>query len=161
MKPSKTPNVSPFLETLERAPSMILEFSQGFSDAQLRSSPTSDAWSMLDVLWHLRGCDAVWVESINAMLLEDKPSIAYQHPNDWWKANLLKTANFHELLKKFSLKRQGLLKQLRGLDQADWLRTGLIKAREHSIYSQIRRLARHEAHHEAQFFKLRTWLLES
>jgi uncharacterized damage-inducible protein DinB len=160
MKPPKHLNIRAFLETLERTPSMMLEFSQGLTDAQLRTSPARDSWSMLDVLWHLRGCDAVWVESIEKMLLENTPTIAYQHPNDWWKLNLVKTAEYFEILEEFRLKRDSLLKRLRGLNQEDWLRNGFIKAREYSIYSQIRRLALHETRHEKQFSSLRAWLLE-
>jgi hypothetical protein len=161
MKPPKTLEHRHFLTLLERTPTMMLEHSDGLSDAELQASWSRDSWSMLDVLWHLRGCDAVWVESINAMLLEDTPSIAYQHPNDWWKTHLVKAVLFHDLLKAFSIKRQGLLEQLRGLTSEDWLRTGVIKARQHSVYSQVRRLTLHEAHHEQQFSKLRAWLLES
>lgn len=160
MKIPKTLNATPFLTTLERTPSIMLEFADGFTDVQSRLSPTKDSWSMLDVLWHLRACDAVWVESIEKMLLENTPTIAYQHPNDWWKLNLVKTAEYFEILEQLRLKRDLLLERLHGLNQEDWLRNGFIKAREHSVYSQIRRLALHEAHHERQCLNLRTWLLE-
>ena len=160
MKPPKHPNFTAFLETLERTPRFMLEIAEGFTDAQLRLKPAKDSWSMLDVLWHLRGCDAVWVESIEIMLLENTPTIAYQHPNDWWKLNLVKTTEYFKLLEQFRLKRDSLLERLRGLNQEDWLRTGFIKAREHTVYSQIRRLALHETHHEKQFSSLRVWLFE-
>ena len=160
MKPPKHLNVRAFLETLERTPRLMLEVNEGFTNQQLRLKPAKDSWSMLDVLWHLRGCDAVWVESIEKMLLEKTPTIAYQHPNDWWKLNLVKTAEYFEILEQFRLKRDLLLERLHGLDQEDCLRNGFIKAREHSVYSQIRRLALHEEHHKKQFSSLKTWLLE-
>ena len=103
MKPPKHLNVREFLATLERTPRLMLEVNEGFTNQQLRLKPAKDSWSMLDVLWHLRGCDAVWVESIEKMLLEKTPTIAYQHPNDWWKLNLVKTAEYFEILEQFRL----------------------------------------------------------
>ena len=51
------------------------------------------AWSVNDILAHLRSCADVWGGSIEAMLAQDKPTLPYRHPRQW-----IKKTNYPNLL---------------------------------------------------------------
>lgn len=157
MKPS--PEV--LLAMLTDTPSRIQGFAAGLSEYQLRVAPSSEQWSMLQVLAHLRACHDVWTTSVYTMLTTPEPKMVKIHPNLWWQKMQFDQLSFAHLIRTFSDRRLELILVLQSMSEQSWQRTGFIEKRQCTIYNEIRRLALHEQHHDAQFVQLRTWLLQS
>lgn len=135
------------LALLEATPVRIAESAAGVDEARLRQAPDKKAWSALQILSHLRACDAVWTYSIHAMLILDEPTLAPIHPRDWDKQLRYQDGSFANSLAALTAQRADLLRILRKLSLEDWERGALIAGRRHTVFSQARRLARHETQH--------------
>ncbi|RPJ25720.1 MAG: hypothetical protein EHM33_13720 [Chloroflexi bacterium] len=81
------------------------------------------------------------------MLTEQKPTVPYRHPRQWIKKTDYPQLPFHKSFKAFVAQRKKLMNVLKGLSFEDWLRVGIIKGREHTVFTQVRRLALHEQVH--------------
>jgi hypothetical protein len=55
--------------------------------------------------------------------------------------------DFDRSLDVFTLRREELLRVLRGLSEERWGKSAVIEGRTHSVFSQARRLALHELEH--------------
>jgi hypothetical protein len=96
----------------------------------------------------------VWGDSIEAMLAEDHPTVPYRHPRQWIKKTDYLELPFHESLKAFTAQRKKLLKAVKRLSLEDWSRAATIKRREHTVFTQVRRMAMHENVHCEQIESL-------
>lgn len=149
-KPTQ-PEIAKHLDTIARTPELLKVMSAGFSDAQLATAPDDTSWSPLQILAHLRACADLWSYSIFAMLAESSPSLALIDARRWAKMLLVNPLPFHEALHLFTVKRGELVQVLQCLKFEDWSRSASIGDRDHTVYSQVRRMALHEASHMAQF----------
>ncbi|RMH72011.1 MAG: DinB family protein [Gemmatimonadetes bacterium] len=129
------------------------------TDSQAKQAAEGE-WSLAEVLAHLRACAEVWSHSIVMMVAQSQPELAYIHPNTWMKTCRYAELPFAGAVQAFVIRRQELLYFLRGLDEHQWERTGRIKGREHSVYSQVRRMALHEEKHIIQIERLVTRIRE-
>jgi hypothetical protein len=149
-----------YLTILEKTPELFLEQTRGLPEKKLRVTH-KDAWSLLQLLAHLRACAEVWGDSVLMMLALDQPVLPEIHPNDWWRVGSYEAMTFAASLRLFSLNRKAFLLVLRSLPQEAWQRSALIKGREHTVYSQVRRTALHEEHHWPQIeAKIKVLLME-
>ncbi len=149
-------NVTPaeieaYLALLEETPKRIEAGIQGVSEAGLTGTSQSGNWSAIEILAHLQACAEVWSQSIYLMRLHDTPTIPSVHPRDWAKLLQYQTRPFLEIFQMFSVQRQLLLGSLNKLPFEDWSRGAIIAGRNHTIFSQVRRMARHEREHCEQF----------
>jgi len=119
----------------------------GRSEAELRRPPQPGEWSAVQILAHLRACDGVWSHSILAMLALDQPQIPEVHPRRWARVAGYQETGFDASFLAFRLKRAEFLRVLGRLSEEDWQRSARIGGRTHTVYSQVRRMARHEAGH--------------
>lgn len=146
--PKITPAEIPtYLDVLAQTPHRLAACTARLSDAQLHAAPGPKAWSPAEVLAHLRGCADLWMHSIYAMLAEDKPQLALLDERRWAKAARYAELKFSPALQAFTLQRAELLAVLRGLPLERWSRAAVIAGRTHTVYSQARRMAKHEAEH--------------
>jgi hypothetical protein len=96
----------------------------------------------------------VWGDSIDAMLAENLPTLPHIHPRKWIKeTNYLELA-FHESFQAFIKQRQRLLRTLEKLSFEDWSRAATIAGRNHTVFTQARRMAKHEHEHCEQIESL-------
>jgi hypothetical protein len=142
------------LGTLAATPRRLKDMAAGLSDARLSESPGGKAWSPVEVLAHIRGCSDVWSFSILAMLAEREPQLALIHPRRWARAAGYAGRPFSDSLRTFAVNRAEFLAALGGHPDSAWGRTGDIAGRAHSVYSQVRRMAKHEAGHVEQIHSL-------
>jgi hypothetical protein len=142
--------IEKYLAMLAATPVRIAALTAGLDEARLRWSLSKKDWSVVEILAHLRACEAVWTHSIYAMLTEENPTLPLLDERRWAKAARYADASFADSFQQFSLKRDELLNVLRHLPEETWSRSADIAGRSHTVFSQVRRMALHEAEHEAQ-----------
>lgn len=120
------------------------------SEEQLHLKASKQDWSVRDILAHLRACSDVWGNSIEAMLADENPVLRDVHPRHLVKQTNYLDLSFRESLQAFASQRAKLLSVLRQLSFEDWGRPGVIGGWKHSVFSQARRMAKHETEHITQ-----------
>ncbi len=143
IKPS---NIEKFLEMLVDNVARIEMDTAELDDEQLAQSKDGE-WSVTEILAHLRACDDVWTMTIQQMLVIDNPELPEIHPQGWSKRMCYDQLEFDEMFTPFQLRRYELFRLLTSLEFEDWQRSCVINGRTHTIYSQVRRMALHEAQH--------------
>ena len=112
------------------------------------NQPLSDGeWSLKEILGHLRSCADVWSYSVYAMLVEPEPALPRLHPRQWNKIMKYELIDYQASLIAYQQQRLEFLAVLNRLDTRDWERGAEIDGRRHTVYSQIRRMAKHELNH--------------
>ncbi len=149
-----TADIQTYLQLLTEMPQRIAAASDGLEVAQLHKRQDKKSWSVNDILAHLRACADVWGGSIEAMLAEDSPTLPSVHPRDWAKKMDYNKVAFPDSFSAFKKQREQLLERLQGLALEDWSRAAVINGRQHTIFSQTRRMALHEAQHWGQIESL-------
>jgi hypothetical protein len=96
----------------------------------------------------------VWGNSIDAMLAGDTPTLPDVHPRQWIKETNYLKLTFRESFHTFVNQRERLLIALRKLSFDEWSRAGMIGGRKHTVFSQARRMAKHENEHCEQVEEL-------
>jgi hypothetical protein len=139
--------IEKYLSLLSNTSGRIMKATQGFDDLRLQHKIDKKAWSVNDILAHLRSCADVWGGSIEAMLAQDKPTLPYRHPRQWIKKTNYPNLLFDESFQAFRMQRKNLLNVLNNLSFEDWSRAAMIKHREHTVFSETRRMALHEDIH--------------
>jgi hypothetical protein len=145
MNPTR-PEIQEFLEQLADTPRRLTVASANVDETRLRLKPDPSGWSALDNLAHLRACADVWGASIEAMLADDEPTLPDIHPRKWQK-QVKYPKVFVESLQAFIVQRKKLLEALKPLQFEDWSRGAQIGGRRHTVFTQVRRMAKHEAQH--------------
>ena len=135
---------------LADTPRRIAVCTAHLTDEQLHAKLSSREWSASEILAHLRACDAVWTHSIYAMLAENQPELPLLDERRWAKAIRYVDREFVAALQAFTQLRAELVSVLGALPIESWSRTANIGGRTHSVFSQARRMALHEAEHCAQ-----------
>ena len=146
--------ITTYLQLLTETPRRIAKAVKRFDDARLQFKPDHNAWSVNDILAHLRSCADVWGDSIEAMLTEENPTVPYRHPRQWIKKTDYLQLSFQESFQAFVTQRRKLLKSLKSLSFEDWSRAAIIQGREHTVFTQARRMATHENVHCEQIESL-------
>jgi len=142
--PSETERI---LGLLAETPRRIAAASEGVGNAQLQWRPDEKSWSANDILAHLRSCMDVWGKSLRRMLAEESGTQAHISPRSWIKKTNYLALGFHESLQEFAQQRSNFLDLLESLAFADWSRSAVIQGRQHTVFSQARRMALHESEH--------------
>ena len=122
------------------------------ADLQVRASKTS--WSVNDILAHLRACADVWGGTIERMLAEEMPRLPDIHPRKWITQTDYLKLDFHTSFSAYVDQREKLLKILMKLPFEDWSRGAIIGGRIHTVFTQARRIAKHETQHCEQIEEL-------
>lgn len=142
--------IDEYTEILRQTPHLLAELTAGRDEVQLHAKPDKKTWSANDILAHLRSCADVWGQSITAMLANENPSLADVHPRKWIRQTDYCELGFHQSLADFSRQRGMLAGALNGLVWEEWSRGAGIAGRKHTVFSQARRMAKHEIGHIEQ-----------
>jgi len=141
------------LALLERPPQRITSALMN-TQKDVYFKPNQKEWSAHETLMHLRVCADVWGDTIHAMLTQDKPVIAEIHPNVQLKNGNYREQEFVTSFRVFADQREKLLQTLKNIHFEDWSRSAMIGGRQHTVFSQARRMALHEDEHCAQIEEL-------
>lgn len=142
--------IEKYLDLLAGILDNIALITRDASEEQLHHKATKQDWSVRDILAHLRACSDVWGNSIEAMLADENPVLPDVHPRHWLKQTNYLDLSFRDSLQAFASQRAKMLPVLRQLSFEDWGRSGVIGGRKHTVFSQVRRMAKHEAEHITQ-----------
>jgi hypothetical protein len=146
------------LKMLKASPVRIAALTRGLTNEQLQCKPSAEAWSVNEVLAHLRACADVWGAGILAMLNQDRPAMRYVSPRTWIRKTDYTEQGFAVSFRAFRSQRDDLLQVLRPLSVEDWLRTATVRrssgVREETVLIYAQRLAQHEAGHCEQMERI-------
>jgi hypothetical protein len=142
--------IEKYLGTISETPQRLARTVKGLDNARLQFKADSKSWSVNDILAHLRSCADLWTHSIYAMLAEPEPEFSDINERKWARVTRYSELSFEESFKVFSSQRDNLVRVLRGLPFESWERSALIFGRKHTVFTQTRRLAKHEAEHLEQ-----------
>jgi hypothetical protein len=128
----------------------IASHTQNLGEDQLHYRTREKEWSISEILAHLRSCSDVWGNTVEAMLTEENPLLPDIHPRQWLKRTNYLHLQFAESFQALTNQRAHLLSVLKQLTLEDWSRSATIGRRKHTVFSQVRRMAKHEAGHVTQ-----------
>ena len=153
--PARILTVDEIMAILPETPRQIAALTSGASAAQLRAVPEPDAWSVNDVLAHLRASSDVLGGNILRIIEEDHPSFRRVSPRAWLRKTDYPDWEFAPALTAFERQRAGLLAVLGPLPPEDWERTATVTERpgrtvERSVLYYADWLASHERVHRDQ-----------
>lgn len=146
--------IEKYLGIISATPQRIAQATKDLEDARLQFKSDSKAWSANDILAHLRSCSDLWSHSIYAMLAENEPVFSDIDERKWAKVTRYTELPFAESLKAYSLQRENLLRVLEPLPIESWERAAIIFERKHTVFTQTRRMAKHENKHVEQIATL-------
>ena len=146
--------IKKYLAILSETPERIAQSVEKLEDAQLQHKVDSKSWSVNEILVHLRSCADLWTHSIYAMLAEDKPTISDINERKWAKITRYAEVPFSVSFQVFTLQRENLLHVLKSLPFEAWERSAIIFERRHTVFTQTRRMAKHEQEHMEQIESL-------
>ena len=146
------------IAALADTPVRISEATENASPSSLHLRSEEEAWSVNDVIAHLRACAAVWGSSIEKMISLDHPTMRYVSPRTWIRKKTYRDLPFAANLAAFASQRLKLLDLLHGLPADGWSRgamfTATTRGREQTVHSYAVRLAEHENGHCQQIERL-------
>ena len=104
----------------------IAEMTAGRSPIELRTAPAADAWSVDDVLAHLRACHDVLGGNMLRILAEESPTWRPVNPRGWLAKTDYPAWEFAPAFAAFRDQRAGLLAVLESLPRDAWARTARV-----------------------------------
>jgi hypothetical protein len=140
-------DIQKYLTALEKTTGRITSIAKQIDVILLHEKPDKNEWSANDILAHLRSCADVWGDQLEKMIAENNRKLPYAHPRQWIKKTNYRELPFHDSFQAFKLQRKKLLKVLKELSFEAWSSAATIKGREHTIFTQVRRMALHEDVH--------------
>jgi len=138
------------LSILNETPGRLGNLIMAFDGRHRYKPPGIKTWSVAEILAHLRACADIWTFSIYAMLTEEKPSLPDINERKWAKVTSYARLPIGISLQAFTFQREGLLRVLKPLPKDGWEHSSMILEREHTVFSQARRMALHEQDHLEQ-----------
>jgi hypothetical protein len=144
------------LDALKDAQKRIAAASKGVPTVKLHAQTDKKTWSVNDILAHIRSSSDVWGDSIEAMLAEEMPKLPDIHPRKWIKQTNYTELDFHISFKAYTEQRKKLLKTLIKWSLEDWSRGAMIGGRVHTVFTQARRIAKHDSDHCNQIEEMLT-----
>jgi len=142
------------LKLLEEIPRRIKSVTHELDDAHLQFKTDKKSWSVNDILAHLRSCSDLWTHSIYAMLAEHEPVFSDIDERKWAKVTRYAELPFAESFQAFSFQRENLLRVLKSLPFESWEKSAIIFERKHTVFTQARRMTKHENEHCEQIESL-------
>ncbi len=123
---SRDLTVDEIMAILAETPGRIAAMTDGLTPVQVRAAPGPEAWSVNDVLAHLRACGDVLGGNTVRILREDRPSWKGMNPRACLKKTDYPTWEFEPAFEAFKRQRAELLAVLQGLPQEAWQRTATV-----------------------------------
>jgi hypothetical protein len=151
------------MATLTTTVPRITELSTGLTPARLNAAPEADAWSINDVLAHLRACHDVLGGNVLRILAEDRPAWKGMNPRTWQKKTDYHEWEFVPAFEAFAGQRAALLAVLEPLPREVWQRYAVVKVPPAKTYEYTALyyadwMAGHERAHLKHIRRLVDWV---
>ena len=143
-------DIPQYLKVLKETVTRLADIAEHMEDVKLAKPPLEGEWSILQILAHICACQDVWAYSIYAMLSVEDPELLHLHPRKLAATMKYHKLSFSDLFAHFRSGRVMLLHVLHNLTEGNWQRGARIEGRQHSVFSQVRRMAIHETDHWEQ-----------
>jgi hypothetical protein len=156
---SRDLTVEEIMAILPETPRRIAALTEGLTPAQVRAGPEPDAWSVNDVLAHLRACHDVLGGNVLRILAEDRPAWKGMNPRAWLKKTDYREWEFAPAFEVFTTQRAELLAVLDPLPADSWERTATVSGMIGETYERTARyyadwMAGHERAHWKHIAKI-------
>ncbi len=123
---SRDLTVDEIMAILPETPRRIAALTDGLSAARLRTSPEPGAWSVNDVLAHLRACHDVLGGNVLRIVAEEAPAWKGMSPRAWIRKTDYPEWEFDPAFEAFKRQRTELLEVLEPLPAEAWSRTATV-----------------------------------
>lgn len=155
-------SIEQVLDLLTQHPQQIADFTAPLTQGQLHSAPEPGAWSVNEVLAHLRSCADMWGSAIETIIAQDKPTLRAINPRTWIEQTNYREQKFATSFRAFTKQRKHLVQILEALPQKSWSRSAIItgagKPLERTVFFYAHWLATHERTHVKQIKRIATEL---
>ena len=150
--PKRVLSVEEIMAILPTSIGRLTELTEGMTAAELRREPEPGAWSVNDVLAHLRACGDVLGGNMIRIICEDHPAWRALNPRTWQKKSDYHAWEFAPAFEAFARQRTELLEVLRTQPPDAWERTATVtvppaKQYQYSVAYYGDWLAAHERAH--------------
>jgi hypothetical protein len=142
--------IQKYLRIISETPERIGIIVNGLDESRLQYKADAKSWSPNDILAHLRSCADLWTHSIYTMLAVNEPVFSDIDERKWARVTRYAEMPFHKSFQIFSAQRENLVTVLDALPFESWERSALIFERRHTVFTQTRRMAKHETEHLEQ-----------
>ncbi len=142
--------IETYITIIAATPTRIAQAVKDVDEERLQLKADNKTWSVNEILAHLRSCADLWTHSIYAMLAASEPVLSDVDERKWAKATRYAELPFYESFQAYSLQRENLVRVLKALPFESWERSAIIFERKHTVFTQTRRLAKHEQEHLEQ-----------
>jgi hypothetical protein len=138
----------PVIDSLERAPGIIVPLVREVPAAVLKRRPRPEKWSAHEHACHLAQVQPLFFERLERMLAEEKPKIRPYLPDQDDPEDALLKVELDEALERFQRDRTRLVARVRQLPAAAWDRTADHGEYSHySVFIMFRHVAMHDMLH--------------
>jgi DinB superfamily len=141
-------SVEAVIDSLERAPDLILPLVKEVPAGILKRRPSAGKWSAHEHACHLATIHPVMDARLDQMLSDPKPHIVSYVPSAAEEEGSSLNLNLDEEMRRFTRDREKLVARLKTLSHADWQRTAEHDEYSHySVFIMFRHLAMHDLFH--------------
>lgn len=110
--------------------------------------PAPEAWSVLEVICHLRDIEEAYFDRIRFILLNDRPVLIQLYPDRWAEDRQYRTCDVEGALAAFRSRREDTLRFVESLTPDQWERGADHPARGRlTVRRVVHSLASHDAEH--------------
>lgn len=140
------------LQAYRGTPETLRALLRGLPDEVVRAGGEGeDAWSIVDVVCHLRDAEARVIERVRRMRDEDRPALDAFDPEELARVRRYRDQSLIQALDELSRLREEQIALLEALAPDDWQRSGVHpEAGEITIQQLVAHMAAHDAIHLAQ-----------
>ena len=127
--PQDVLTVDEIMAILPATPSTIAGLTDGLTATELRTPPAPDAWSINELLAHLRAAQDVLGGNMLRIVTEDQPAWRRVSPRERMRKTDYVDWAFAPSFEVFTRERRDLLRVLKGLATDSWERTATVTER--------------------------------
>ena len=148
MTMTTTDEVRSILDTLERAPDLIVPMVWEIPPERRKERPAPAKWSAHEHACHLADVHDLFFLRLELMLESDEAVIEPYFPPPEQEAGALLELDLEAEMQRFEADRQRLVDRLRALSPDDWIRTAEHpEYSEYSVFIMLRHVAMHDHLH--------------
>lgn len=147
-----TNNQAELLNIYRSTPAVLRALLRNVPDATTRvTGQGEEAWSIVEIICHMRDAEAKVLERVRKMRDEDKPFLEAYDQAELAEQSAYRDQSLDDALESFIRIREEQIGELEVLDEAQWARTGMHEeAGETSIEDLTMHMAAHDVVHLAQ-----------